>query len=496
MADQLRPAEMIISSPELKTIVEYMGESQKRRFHVNARDFFIIEENEELDGKLILDFIKKHESEQVPRLQELLDYLENNNHGILERADRDRNLSDVRASHPFAAYITGFTVGYIAGEGIRVSSEDVSNQEIINKFNFDDLNPELLMDCSTYGKAYELVPRSEGIDNVVRLDPKQTFIIYDDSIEMQPVAGVRYWKNRKGEYVVKVYTSTQIRQFAQGADGSLVEGSPESHYYLEVPIIEYRNNRVGQGDFEKVLDIIDLYDFAQSDMANYSVDLNNALLVILGDMKLDPNDAANMRDKNILILEPAIDEFGHYSNTDAKYIYKQYDVAGTEAYKKRVEKDIHKFTNTPDMNDENFAGTQSGESMKYKLFGMEQTRVIKQALFAKSARKRYGLLFRINRMEILNSPPSYMDDSLEFIFTPNTPKSFYEEVDAFIKLGGKLSQETILTLISLVKDPETEMKKIEKEETEAIKKAQEAFASGRQFSDQSLNPNNQDTEGE
>ena len=36
------------------------------------------------------------------------------------------------------------------------------------------------------------------------------------------------------------------------------------------------------------------------------------------------------------------------------------------------------FTNTPDMTDENFSGNQSGEAMKYKLFGLEQRTAIKK----------------------------------------------------------------------------------------------------------------------
>ena len=41
------------------------------------------------------------------------------------------------------------------------------------------------------------------------------------------------------------------------------------------------------------------------------------------------------------------------------------------------------FTNTPDMTDENFSGNQSGEAMKYKLFGLEQRTAIKEGLFRK-----------------------------------------------------------------------------------------------------------------
>ena len=71
---------------------------------------------------------------------------------------------------------------------------------------------------------------------------------------------------------------------------------------------------------------------------------------------------------------------------------KQYDVQGTEAYKDRLNSDIHMFTNTPNMKDDNFSGTQSGEAMKYKLFGLEQRTKTKEGLFTKGLRRRAKLL--------------------------------------------------------------------------------------------------------
>lgn len=50
------------------------------------------------------------------------------------------------------------------------------------------------------------------------------------------------------------------------------------------------------------------------------------------------------------------------------------------------------FTNTPNMKDDNFSGTQSGEAMKYKLFGLEQRTKTKEGLFTKGLRRRAKLL--------------------------------------------------------------------------------------------------------
>ena len=64
-------------------------------------------------------------------------------------------------------------------------------------------------------------------------------------------------------------------------------------------------------------------------------------------------------------------------NVDAQYIYKQYDVSGVEAYRHELLKTFTRLL-THDMTDENFGGQQSGEAMKYKLFGLEQRTAIKR----------------------------------------------------------------------------------------------------------------------
>ncbi|MPN55904.1 hypothetical protein SDC9_203588 [bioreactor metagenome] len=60
-------------------------------------------------------------------------------------------------------------------------------------------------------------------------------------------------------------------------------------------------------------------------------------------------------------------------------------------------------------------------------------------------------------------------NDLEFVFTPNIPRAFYEELKAFSEAGGQLSQETLLTLTALVADPLAELEKLKEEKEEANK---------------------------
>ena len=57
----------------------------------------------------------------------------------------------------------------------------------------------------------------------------------------------------------------------------------------------------------------------------------------------------------------------------------------------------------------------------------------------------------------------------------NLPKSLIEELKVYIDSGGKISQTTLMSLFSFFQDPELEVKKIEEDEKESIKKLKKVF---------------------
>ena len=94
-----------------ETFVDSTGETHtlKPRFHRQARMRYRAESLEELfaeDFKLLKQYINHHQTVQRPRIQELLDYAEGNNHTILESERRkDQDMADTRAVHNFGEYI-------------------------------------------------------------------------------------------------------------------------------------------------------------------------------------------------------------------------------------------------------------------------------------------------------------------------------------------------------------------------------------------------------
>jgi SPP1 family phage portal protein len=448
---------------------------RKRRFSKEANIQYTFDSAEELikDSSELSAILKHHIEHQRPRLDVLDDYYIGENTTISAANRRkEEDKADHRAKHNYAKYVSNFMQGFLVGVPIGVQHKDKSTQEKIDDINetieHAALNADIVLDLSIYGRAYELAHRNQQDQTKVYLSsPLETFLIYDNTIEKNIIAGVRYFNVGNGDsQKIKVlfYTDKRIYTYYTSNMGDYnlkLEGDTE-HPFNEVPINEHSNNRFRQGDFENVLDLIDLYDAAQSDTANYMTDLNDAMLKILGNVELDATEAKKMKEANIIFLKPTQNADGTEGRVEADYIYKQYDVSGSEAYKGRLQTDIHKFTNTPDLNDENFAGQQTGEAMKYKLFGLEQIRVNKERLLKRSLNRRYKLINNV--MHLASEAGKGEFEGLTYKFTPNLPKSTKEAVDMFNALGGELSQETKLkTLPMIVENPEEELKRIESE---------------------------------
>lgn len=464
-----------------ETFVDSTGKSKTLtlRFHRESRMRYRINNVEELfenEHKVLREFLEHHKNIQRPRIQELYDYSEGNNHTIsIQQRRSEQDMADTRIIHNFGKSISVFKQGYLVGKPIQVEYEDgeenSSTDEILKEIakvnSFHDLNRMLVLDLSKVGRAYDLVYRSmEDVTKVKRLDPLNTFVIYDNTLEDKMLAGVRYYSvglsdNKK--HFIDVYIKDVIYK-CQMIEGVITELAIEPHMFNDVPITEYLNTAEGMGDYESELSLIDSYDAVQSDTANYMTDTSDAILAIfgqvafpddvLGDNKKQIEYMRKMRRARLLQLKPPVDINGTEGKVDAKYLYKQYDVNGVESYKKRIVNDIHKYTNTPDMTDTNFSGVQSGEAMKYKLFGLEQARVDTQSLFEKSLKRRYQLIANIG--DYVKELTDFDISKLKITFNPNLPKALEETINAFKSLGGMVTNETAMRLTGIVDDPKKE----------------------------------------
>lgn len=425
------------------------------------------------DSSKLLKMIQHHLRYQVPRLRVLEEYYLGNNPNIMEGERRtDSRKADHRVRHSWAAIISDFVNSYVLANPVKVEGAQEKFLDEVYEFNqandIDSHNLEIGKDQNNLGRAYELIQRTEDdSDRIYRLEPTEVFMIYDTTVRTRVIGACRYYEVNQYDdtvkrYQVELYTPDRIISYDPidvSTEQKLKNPVEAEHRFGGVPIVEYRSDRYRMGIFEKQIPLIDIYDSAQSDTANYMTDFNDAVLVIDGKYEnvLDGSALEGLRDANILALIPPESDNGSLQTGKAYYLTKSYDVAGVEAYKDRIKEDIFTTASVPNLSDRMFGGNQSGEALKYKLFGLQQKRSDKEKYFAKGLRIRYKLLENLKR-EVREYTGESAD--LYFSFSANLPKAYLEELKEYTNAGGRISQETMISLLSFIEDPVEEMERM------------------------------------
>lgn len=472
-------------------------ESANRQFMMTIEDFETIEFESQKWIARLKNFVGTHRAEQLDRLKELKRYYLADNNIKYRDEKSDKYSADNRIASDWAKYITVFEQGYMLGNPVEYKNENAEIQALIDNFskqnNEQEHNVAIKTDLAIYGRAYELLNTFQDVDGSVwvklyRMNPEQTFVIYDDSYEQRSLMAVNYYSisygNGHKRDFVKVYTDDAIYEYVddnQEADTLRLKETSE-HFFNGVPVNEFSNNTDRTGAFEAVLDSIDAYDLSQSELANFQQDSNEALLVISGnpftgvddkdfleDGRINPNGrlavSQSFKKAKILVLDDNPIPGG--SSPSAHYLIKSYDTAGAEAYKERLVNDILRFTFTPDTTDNNFGGVQSGEAMKYKMMAADNYRGKQELLFEKGLMRRLRLAVNIWKIKGNDSGNYALINQTDIVFTPNLPQNNNEMVAIVKNLYGVVSEQTIVEILERVTgvNAETELKRL-KEDTE------------------------------
>ncbi|HEM3173041.1 TPA: phage portal protein [Streptococcus suis] len=385
--------------------------------------------------------------DQIERLQILESYSNGNNYTILNGRKRlEPEKADYRIRHDLGGQASRFFTGYTVGQPISIGSTeidlDLTSVDNFNSYNdIEALNRELVYDASRFGRAFELHYFDEFEQPaVVLIDAKEMFTIRSADVRKEIIAAV-HCPIYNGKLFVTVYTDREIVSY----DNDWKESDRKPNPFNMVPVVEWQNNRERLGDWEKGIPIVDAYDAAESDTANYMSDLNDAMLVIKGDVEstgMNASDIMKMKQANMLVLESGIGHNGQQTSLEAGYIYKQYDVSGVEAYKSRLIKDFFRIVGLPNLQDDATFSATSGIAIRYKLVDLQQVTSVKRGFFIKALKRRYKLLQSLS--ENLKGFEAVDANLLTFTFHENLPTDVWAEIQSAINSGMDISQETLM----------------------------------------------------
>lgn len=429
--------------------------------------------------KVIKYVLEQHKAEKT-RVEKLKQYY-NNQNDIMNRKYDDPKKPQNKLSNPYAAYITNSSVGYFLGKPVTYKSNDESLLEELTKvmkYNDEvDNNTTLAKYASIGGYSYELLYADEKANARFKaLSGDELAVVYDNTLEEDYLFAIRYFNEKvldgdKDKEITKVEIYTDAVRNDLGEviengkilyfilDGEELKPDPSNedtfHYFGDVPVVAYDNNDERYGDFEKVKSLIDAYDKTQSDSANDFEMFTHAMLVVSGYV-VDSEDANDINNKYMINFQDA--------DGKAEYLIKNIQDAALENYKNRLNEDIHKFANVPNMSDENFASNASGIALKFKLMGLENITGIKESKFKKGLLRRIELICNFLKIKS-NIDYDFID--IEPVFTRNRPVNEVEISQMMRDLTGILSEDTLLSMHPMVTDveDEKERKRLDEENT-------------------------------
>lgn len=401
---------------------------------------------------------------ELPNLQKMEDYYKGE-HDILNKKNRTVDKEDAKLIHDYPGYITTIATAYFLGKPISYTLQNDKFKKDFEKLSEylateeeQQENFEHCENCSIFGKSYELWYKNmdNTIDNVV-VDPRDCFILRDNTVKKNIVAAVRWDKTKNEEnkwvYKLEVYDNTSVTTYEYITDSDkkevpTVKGETKLHGFKQVPIIEFLNNKRSFGDFKKVISLIDGYDEVTSTSVDDMTDFTDALLVLTNVGGTDKETLKKVKEDKLMLID---------DDGDAKWLIKEVNDTYAQNNKNRLNQDIHKFSMIPDMQDKEFSGNSSGVALAYKLLALEQLAAKKEMYFKKAINQRLQLMIDFYNLKI--SPKD-----IQKVFTRNVPKNLVEAADTAQKLQGIVSHETILSTLPFVEDAKVELEKIKAEE--------------------------------
>ena len=379
-----------------------------------------------------------------------------------------------KINNDFFGEIIDFKTGYFAGKPVTYGyskgreSEAASGGEdgvfeaskVINEFttrnNMYGADMEITKLASIYGYAGRLFYiDTDGHERVMPVHGYESIILSTTDIT-EPKYAVRYFctadSGGSKKWIVEFYDETYVTIY-EGNLSRLTEVKKTPHMFDYCPLQGIPNNKEMLGDAEKVLALIDDYDKVLSDNSNEVESFVHAYMIF---------ENLHVDDKAIKDGQKNGSFKFRTSGTQQGKVYfltKEINDSFTEHHLERLEDNIYRFSETPNLGDESF-GNASGVSLKFKLHGLEIKCGMFQAQMMNAAQYMWKLLASAWRKKgkIIDPLQVTMDFNRNF---PLDLSSEAQTVQALIAAG--LPKEVAYSQLSFVDDVDYIMQMIDKE---------------------------------
>ncbi len=260
----------------------------------------------------------------------------------------------------YNGYIFGEPIQYVRRENPPTEETDDKIAEGVNRLNglmslsgkaaCDSKIAKWMLIC---GVGYRLsLPHSEWEENgdvapfkQYALDPRNTFVVYDNTVDENPIMGVHYVEVAPNERVYGVYTADSYYEFTEF--GAVSE---RPHNLGLIPIVEYRADFSMLGVFEPCLTLIDALDELQSNRMDDIVQYVNSILAVLGG-EVDEDTYNKINEWKMMLLP---------EGADAKYLSPSLNQNDVQTLKEDITQAIFEICGVPNRANSGASSSDNG----------------------------------------------------------------------------------------------------------------------------------------
>ena len=206
--------------------------------------------------------------------------------------------------------IVSFKSGYLMGEPLqyvsRGNAENIANAiNQLNEFVFAEEKPAKDKELADWfhicGTSFRMVLPDEmaGEDDespfeIYTLDPRNTFVVYNNGLGNKPILGVKYVVDENG---VVHYSCYSDHEYFEIVESKIV--SYDTHILGEIPIIEYPLNMARIGAFELVIPLLDAINLTDSNRLD-GVEQFIQALMLFHNVDISSEDFDELRERGAI----------------------------------------------------------------------------------------------------------------------------------------------------------------------------------------------------
>ncbi|QIL50101.1 phage portal protein [Weissella coleopterorum] len=421
--------------------------------------YFDQTDNEILSNEELGELISVHSRKIVKRFNKLMRYYLGR-HDILNKPNKSKGKPDNRIVVNFAKEIVDNEVGYFAGTPVKFDYDEngIQNKEIdkkiadfVNMNMLSDTVAELAKHVDIFGRSNLLLYQDENANTLVNtIDPRQSFVVYDTSINKNMVFGIYYNQlKRNGSVSGVLYTKTKSIDFGGDISGNITFGDEKDNVFQDIPLIEFYASTERQGLFEQVISLIDSVEQAFSNKNNDIDYFANTIMKVIN-ASIDQKNVEAMIDKRLLNIPSVSSENG---NVDIDFLNKPDADNIQEHFLERAIDFIYSKANSANFNDEVF-GNASGTALEFKLQSMSNAAGMKERKFKTSLQQVFKLGFQVGA-SLPHNPGA--EKYVNMTFKRTVPHNVQDEANTAKTLLEVTDERTALSALSIVDDPDAVM---------------------------------------